>query len=101
MPSSKKAKKGEKNMLKKEFKKSNSQAMVYTVDLTQIEGDGSFPCPKCGTMVSPEDESEEVYTIVDTKVVNDELLELVISCGTCRTTVRVTGFQQTVGSAGE
>ncbi len=100
MASSKKAKKGEKDMLKKEFRKS-SQSSIYTIDLTQIEGDGSFACPRCGTMISPDDESEEVYTIVDTKVVNDELLELVISCGTCRTMVRVTGFQQTVGLAGE
>ena len=100
MPSSKKAKKGEKAMLKKDFKKS-LQSSIYTINLTQIEGDGSFACPNCGTMISPEDETEEVYTIVDTKVVNDELLELVISCGTCRTMVRVTGFQQTVGLAGE
>jgi predicted RNA-binding Zn-ribbon protein involved in translation (DUF1610 family) len=99
MVSSKKAKKGAKDMLKKEFKNS-SQSSIYTIDLTQIEGDGSFACPICGTMISPDDESEEVYTIVDTKVVNDELLELVISCGTCRTMVRVTGFQQTVGLAG-
>lgn len=88
-------------MLKKEFKKPRSQSVIYTVDLTQIEGDGSFPCPKCGTLISPDDETEEAYTIVDTKVVNDELLELVIACCICGTTVRVTGFQQTVGLAGE
>jgi len=88
-------------MLKKEFRKNNSQASIYTIDLTQIEGEGSFQCPRCGTMISPEDESEEVYTIVQTKVVNDELLELVISCCTCETMVRVTGFQQAVGLAGE
>lgn len=78
-------------MMKKNMvKKSGWQ----TVDLTMIEGDGSFPCPKCGTMISPEDETEEVYKIVDTKVVNDELVELVVSCGTCGTVIKVTGFQQ-------
>jgi len=68
----------------------------FTVDLTTIEGDGAFPCPKCGTMISPEDESEEIYKIVDTKVVNDELVELVVMCGTCRSTIKLGGFQQTI-----
>lgn len=88
-------------MLKKEFKKIRGQSVIYTVDLTQIEGDGSFSCPKCGTLISPEDETEELYTIVETKVANDELLELTISCCSCGATVRVTGFQQAAGLAGE
>ena len=67
---------------------------MYTIDISLIEGDGSFPCPKCGTMISPEDETEDVYKILDTKMVNDELAELVISCGTCRTVIKVVGFQQ-------
>jgi hypothetical protein len=50
--------------------------------------------PKCGTLISPDDETEEVYKILDTKVVGDELAELVISCGTCGTIVKLTGFQQ-------
>jgi predicted RNA-binding Zn-ribbon protein involved in translation (DUF1610 family) len=37
---------------------------IYKVDLTKIEGNGDFPCPKCGAIISPDDESEEVYTIV-------------------------------------
>jgi len=78
-------------MMKKNMVKKTG---VQTVDLTAIEGDGSFSCPKCGTMISPEDETEEVYKIVDTKVVNGELVELVVSCGTCGTVIRVTGFQQ-------
>jgi predicted RNA-binding Zn-ribbon protein involved in translation (DUF1610 family) len=78
-------------MMKKNVVKKSG---LQTIDLSLIGGDGSFPCPKCGTMISPDDETEEVYKIVDTKVVNDELVELVISCGTCGTVVRVTGFQQ-------
>ena len=78
-------------MMKKNMVKKRG---LQTVDLTTTEGDGSFSCPKCGTMISPDDESEEVYKIVDTKVVNDELVELVVSCGTCGTVIRVTGFQQ-------
>ena len=44
-------------------------------------------------MISPDDESESNYKIVDTKVMDDELAELVISCGKCGSTIRITGFQ--------
>ena len=80
-------------MMKKSMSKKN---VPYTIDLTQIDGDGSFPCPKCGTVISPEDESEEVYKIVDTKVVNDELVELVIMCSECSSHIKLTGFQQAI-----
>ncbi len=70
--------------------------VLQTIDLTQIDGDGSFPCPKCGTVISPEDESEQVYKIVATKVINDELVELTIMCSNCKTNVKLTGFQQTI-----
>lgn len=82
-------------MMKKTMSK---KSLIYTVDLTMIEGDGSFPCPKCATVISPEDETEEVYKIVDTKIVNDELVELVIMCGNCGTNIKLTGFQATVES---
>jgi len=67
-------------------------SMIYTVDLTKIDGDGAFACPKCGTLISPDDESEETYTIVETIVKNDELTELVLMCGKCHSKVRLTGF---------
>ncbi|MCW4053719.1 MAG: hypothetical protein NWE84_02205 [Candidatus Bathyarchaeota archaeon] len=82
-----------KNMMKKSMSK---KSVPYNIDLTQIEGDGSFPCPKCGTVISPEDETEQVYKIVDTKIVNDELVELVIICSTCGSNVKLTGFQQSI-----
>jgi len=74
----------------------SKKGLIYTVNLTEIEGDGSFPCPKCATVISPEDETEEVYKIVDTKIVNDELVELVITCGTCGASIKLTGFQTTI-----
>ena len=82
-----------KNMMKKSM---SNKSVIYTVDLTQIDGDGSFPCPKCGTVISPEDETEEVYKIVDTKIINDELVELVIMCGACGSHIKLTGFQQSI-----
>jgi predicted RNA-binding Zn-ribbon protein involved in translation (DUF1610 family) len=80
-------------MMKKSMSK---KSVAYTIDLTQIDGDGSFPCPKCGTVISPEDETEQIYKIVDTKVVNDELVELVIMCGECGNNIKLTGFQATI-----
>jgi predicted RNA-binding Zn-ribbon protein involved in translation (DUF1610 family) len=64
----------------------------YTVDLTKIDGDGAFPCPKCGAMISPDDETEETYHIVETKVKNDELAELVLSCKKCGSVIKLVGF---------
>lgn len=77
-------------MMKKGMSK---KSLIYNIDLTQIEGDGSFPCPKCGIVISPEDETEEFYKIVDTKIINDELVELVIICGKCRSNIKLNGFQ--------
>jgi hypothetical protein len=65
-----------------------------SINLTNLNGDGSFPCPKCGMSISPDDESEDNYQILDTKLVNDELSELVIACGKCGCNIRITGFQQ-------
>ena len=65
----------------------------YKIDLASVEGDGSFKCPKCGMAISPDDENDENYEILDTKVVNDELAELVISCGKCGSVLNLTGFQ--------
>ena len=72
------------------------KSALFTIDLTTIEGDGAFPCPKCGTVISPEDESEEVYKIVETKVINDELVGLIVMCRNCGSTIKLAGFQQTI-----
>ncbi len=69
-----------------------SHHAVFKVDITQIEGDGDFPCPKCGVMISPEDETETVYKIIDTKVKSKNLEELVILCNKCGSKVRLVGF---------
>ncbi len=72
---------------------------TYAVDLTRIEGDGSFPCPKCGTVISPEDESEATYRIINTKVIDDQLVELVVQCNSCGTMIRLTGFEAAMEGA--
>jgi predicted RNA-binding Zn-ribbon protein involved in translation (DUF1610 family) len=72
--------------------------VIHTVDLTKIDGDGAFPCPKCGTMISPDDETDETYQIVETKIKNDELTELVLTCNKCSTTIRLVGFMSQIES---
>ena len=73
-------------------RKQVKRAIVNELDLTKIEGNGEFPCPKCGIMISPEDESEDVYTIVKERVRDDVLEELVIKCSKCLSRIRLTGF---------
>jgi predicted RNA-binding Zn-ribbon protein involved in translation (DUF1610 family) len=81
--------KGVSRMMKKADVKKNES---YTIDLTKIDGDGAFPCPRCGTILSPEDETEEIYQIVETRVKNDELAELVLVCNKCRSRIKLVGF---------
>ncbi len=68
------------------------QPLIYKVDLTKIQGDGDFPCPNCGVTISPEDETEDVYRILETKVRGQALEELVIQCNKCGSKIRLVGF---------
>jgi hypothetical protein len=74
---------------------------VYRVDLTRIQGEGDFPCPRCGTVISPDDETEDVYTILETKVRNELLEELVILCNGCGSKIRLVGFLPLQPALGE
>lgn len=65
---------------------------AYTVDLTKIDGDGAFSCPKCGTVISPDDASDETYQVVNTRVEKDQLAELILTCKKCGSAIRLTGF---------
>ena len=68
------------------------QPLVYVVDLTKIKGEGEFPCPNCGVVISPEDETEDVYRILETKVKGESLEELMIICNKCGSKIRLVGF---------
>jgi len=72
--------------------KQTKQVLVSELDLTKIDGNGDFPCPTCGVTISPEDESENIYTILQEKVRNDVLEELMIQCNKCSSRIRLTGF---------
>ena len=68
------------------------QVLVSELDLTKIQGKGDFPCPNCGVTISPEDESDDVYIILEEKIRNNALEELVIQCNNCSSRIRLTGF---------
>lgn len=68
------------------------QPLVYQVDLKELQSEGDFPCPSCGTIISPEDETENVYVILGTKVNGDNLEELVIQCNQCKSKIRLVGL---------
>jgi hypothetical protein len=68
------------------------QMHAYKIDLTKIEGNGDFACPRCGTKISPDDETEAVYSILGSKVNSSGLEEVVICCNKCSSHIHLTGF---------
>ena len=68
------------------------QTCAYSIDLTKIEGKGNFLCPVCGTLISPDDTSEETFSIVEPIVSDIGLEELVICCNFCGNQIHLTGF---------
>ena len=65
---------------------------VFAVDLAQIEGDGAFSCPQCENAISPNDESEESYSILEPKVNSRGLDTVIIRCNKCGSHIQLTGF---------
>ena len=68
------------------------QTQAYKVDLTEIDGNGDFPCPRCGNVISPDETTEETYCILEPKVNSHGLEEVVISCNKCKSHIHITGF---------
>ncbi len=68
---------------------------VHKVDLTKIDGLGDFPCPACGANISPDDESEESYSILEARSLGRDLLdEILIQCNRCKSTISIVGFDK-------
>ena len=49
------------------------QILAYEVDLTKIQGNGELKCPKCGIKRSPDDETEEVYRILEPIILDNNV----------------------------
>ena len=71
---------------------------MFKVDLTKIEGEGDFPCPKCGLLISPDNDAEDMYQIIKSNVDDDDHLEsVVIQCNKCNSTITLEGFDTLFG----
>jgi len=65
---------------------------VRTADLAKIEGTRNFSCPNRWVTISPEDETESVHSVLETKVRNVSLKELTIVSTECESNVSLVGF---------
>jgi hypothetical protein len=66
--------------------------LEYKVNLAKIDGTGDFQCPKCGVIISPDDDTDEIYSIKEQKITRDMLEEILIQCNQCKSLIRLTGF---------
>lgn len=65
---------------------------AYTVDLARIGGKGDFLCPGCGVKISPDDETENTYSILELKVKRSVLEEVLMCCNRCGSNINLVGF---------
>jgi DNA-directed RNA polymerase subunit RPC12/RpoP len=64
----------------------------FVIDLSKIEGSGEFQCPECGATISPDDRSDDAYTILKPVVKEDRLEKLIIQCNVCGSKIGLVGF---------
>jgi transcription initiation factor IIE alpha subunit len=64
----------------------------FSIDISRTKGSGEFKCPKCGTKISPNDQSEDVYTILKPVMKRDRLEKIILQCNKCRSKIHLVGF---------
>ena len=70
------------------------QVSAFRINLNDIEGSEDFPCPSCGVIISPDDESEKTYKIIDIETYKDGSLKtLTLLCNECHATIILEGFE--------
>jgi len=70
------------------------QVSAFRINLNNIEGSGDFPCPSCGVIISPDDDSEKTYRIIDIETHKDGSLKtLSLLCKKCNATIILEGFE--------
>ncbi len=68
------------------------QTQVYKINLNKVGKEGDFSCPKCGVHISPDDCSEEAYSIIDVHVASFGLETILIHCRKCASLIQITGL---------
>ena len=72
---------------------------TFRVDITKMRGGADIQCPRCKNLISPDDQSEEAYSIVDTIMgEEDELIRVVIRCKKCDSIISLEGFESLSGN---
>jgi uncharacterized C2H2 Zn-finger protein len=70
----------------------------FQIDLKKIDGEGEFPCPTCGEVISPDDYSGTAYSISNIKTKEDGALqEITIKCERCGSILCLNGFDALQG----
>ncbi|MDH5495494.1 MAG: hypothetical protein OEY24_07345 [Candidatus Bathyarchaeota archaeon] len=64
----------------------------FTVDLTKTKGKGEFNCPKCGIEISPDDMTEDRFTVLDTIMKGDRTAKIILKCNRCGSQIHLIGF---------
>jgi len=64
----------------------------YMISLLETGKNGDFPCPKCGTMITPDDETEDTYKLIETGVKDNELDYVIVQCNKCNSMIKIGGF---------
>lgn len=70
------------------------QLTMYRMELDEINSNGSLPCPSCGAHISPDDQTEEVYTLLDVNMNGAGLEEIVVRCNRCQSQIYIGGFSK-------
>ncbi len=68
------------------------QIHSYSVDQARTDKKGAFPCPCCGGFISPTDHSEKAFSILEARMTDRGLEEIVIRCNRCDSQINLTGF---------
>jgi hypothetical protein len=66
---------------------------LFNIDLVTIRGKGDCKCPECEAKISPDDQTEEIYTILETIMNGENLDRIVLQCKKCGGQIQITGFQ--------
>jgi DNA-directed RNA polymerase subunit RPC12/RpoP len=70
------------------------QLTMYRMELDEINSNGSLPCPSCGAHISPDDQTEEIYTLLDVNMNGAGLEEIVVRCNRCQSQIYINGFSK-------
>ncbi|XHH09658.1 MAG: hypothetical protein ACFCUE_03255 [Candidatus Bathyarchaeia archaeon] len=76
------------------MKEKTKQVNAYKLNISQTDENGAFQCPNCGQLISPDDHTEETYTVYETTITENNLTEIVLYCKSCLSFIHLIGFDK-------